>query len=150
MRRGAASFGVPNTVTGVSPSGWLKALTLIAGEIGVSAITRSSACVARSVSSRSGAPSRQTMWTGCGKPHRRLEQAIRDDLRDLVGDAHLEAHRPAGRPILERVHQLAAEAEDVVGIAIDDAADVGEDEVASRSLEQFLAELIFERRGSAR
>ena len=32
---------VPNTVTGVSPSGWLNALTLIAGEIGVSAITRS-------------------------------------------------------------------------------------------------------------
>ncbi len=78
------------------------------------------------------------------QPHRRLEQAIRDDLGDLIGDADLEAHRPPGRAILERVHQLAAEAENVVGIAKDDAAHVGEDEVASRSLKQFFAELIFE------
>ena len=45
---------------------WLNALTLIAGAIGVSAITRSRSCVARSVSNRSAAPSRQTICTGCG------------------------------------------------------------------------------------
>ena len=78
------------------------------------------------------------------QPHRRLEQPVRDDLGDFIGDADLEAHRPAGRPILQRVHQLAAEAENVVGIAKDDAAHVGEHEVASRSLEQLFAELIFE------
>lgn len=78
------------------------------------------------------------------QPHCRLEQPIGDDLGDFVGDADLKPHRPPRRPISQGVHQLAPEAEDVVGVAIDDAAHVGEYEVAAGALKQFLAELLLE------
>jgi hypothetical protein len=65
------------------------------------------------------------------QPHGRLEQSIRNDLRDFIRDADLKPHRPSRRSIFQRVHQLAAEAEDVVGVAIDHAAHIGEHEVAA-------------------
>ena len=70
---------------------------------------------------------------------------MRDELRHDVRDADGEAHRPAGRPVLQRVLQLAAEREDLLGVAVHDAADVGEHEAAAHPREQLLAERVLER-----
>ena len=58
----------PNTVTGVSPRAWLKAFTLIAGDIGMSAITRSTPfdladCTASKITLAASAPS---PWASSG------------------------------------------------------------------------------------
>jgi hypothetical protein len=66
-------------------------------------------------------------------------------LRQHVRHADDEAHRPARRTVLHGVEQLAPQAEDLVGIAIDRAAHVGELEPAADALEELLVERVLQR-----
>jgi hypothetical protein len=72
------------------------------------------------------------------------EQPVRYPLRHLVGDADVEAQRPPGRPVLDRVEQLLPEAEDLLGVAVDDPTDVREDQMAPFATEQPLVENVLE------
>jgi hypothetical protein len=73
-----------------------------------------------------------------------LEEALGDELGDNVGDADGEAELLTGGDAVDDVLELVAEAEDVIGVAQDGAADVGEDEAAALSLEELVAERLLE------
>ena len=69
---------------------------------------------------------------------------MHDRLRDHVGDADHEPQRLPGRPPLQRVLELLAEREDLVGVAERDPPAVGQHEVATLAREQLLAEDLLE------
>lgn len=73
-----------------------------------------------------------------------LEEALGDELGDDIGDADGEAEVLAGGEAVDDVLELVAEAEDVIGVAQDGAADVGEDEAAALPLEELVAERLLE------
>src|SRR4029077_19414448 len=70
--------------------------------------------------------------------------AIAVDRGPLAGDAAREAQRPASRASADRVGELAADREDLVRIAVDEAADVGELESSADAVEELLAEVLLE------
>ena len=61
---------------------------------------------------------------------RRLEQSIRDQLRQNHDDANDQLSWPHGPPA-HGFHKLAVQTQDPVDVAVDDPADVGEDKRAS-------------------
>ena len=63
---------------------------------------------------------------GVGLLQRRPDQPVDDQLRHGVGHADGERHGALAGPSLERVDQVAADAEDVVGVLIHDAPDIGQ------------------------
>ncbi len=76
---------------------------------------------------------------GLGKVEGRLEDLIGDQLRHDHRYPHRQARR-VGDPALHGLLQLTAEGEDLVRVAIDGAADVGEDDGAPGANEQLLPE----------
>jgi hypothetical protein len=73
----------------------------------------------------------------------RSEQPVHEHLGQRVGHAHGESQRLPAGPVVEGVLQLPAEGEDLVGIAVDHPAGVGEGErfagaVEERRLERLL------------
>ena len=114
-----------------SPSKWLNARTLTPGGNGPSEMTRSSSWSASWPSSRSGSPRDTPARLAPGQVERRLDEPVRNELRDRVGDTHREPKRPSRGPILHGVHQLAPDREDLVGVAVHDLAHLGEHQPAS-------------------
>ena len=74
-----------------------------------------------------------------GEVEGRLEYLVGDQLGHDHGHSHRQARRLRD-PALHRLLQLAAEGEDLVRVAIDGAADVGEDHRATGANEQLLPE----------
>ncbi len=74
-----------------------------------------------------------------GEVEGRLEDLVGDQLGHDHGHSHREARRLRD-PALHRLLQLAAEGEDLVRVAIDGAADVGENHGAPGANEQLLPE----------
>ena len=70
------------------------------------------------------------------KPQGRLQNPVCDELGHHVGNACGQSQRAAPGPALGSVHEIATEAEDLVGIAVDDPSEVGENETATRASEQ--------------
>src|SRR5688572_30226619 len=62
-----------------------------------------------------------------------LDEPPRDGLRDDVVHADDHVHRTTRRPAAGGVDELAPEGEDLVGVAIDDLAHLGGDDVTSRA-----------------
>ena len=75
---------------------------------------------------------------------RGLQKPVHDPLRHHVGDPDCEAGGQPGRPPLHRVPHLGPEREDLLCVAVDDPAHLGERELAAGAGEQLLAELILE------
>ena len=75
---------------------------------------------------------------------RRTQETVHDQLRDRIRHAHGEPRRPARRPPLERLEQFAAGREDLRGVPVDDAADVGQHERAALALKQTFSERLFQ------
>ena len=78
-----------------------------------------------------------------GQVQGRLEHLVGDQLRHDHGHAHRQPRRARG-PALHGLLQLAAEAEDLVRVAVDGAADVGEDHGAPGADEQLLPERLLQ------
>ena len=76
--------------------------------------------------------------------NRRLEQPVGNQLGDHVGHAHHEARLPARRVSADRGQQVATEREDLVGIEVHLAANVGEHQAPPTALEELLPQLILE------
>jgi hypothetical protein len=71
---------------------------------------------------------------------RRLDQLLRENPGQRVGDADGETQRPLRRPSLEHSHQILAQGKDLVRIAERAAAYAGEHQAAAGALEQLLAQ----------
>jgi hypothetical protein len=78
------------------------------------------------------------------QPENRLEQPVGHELRNRIGDADGEAQRAACGPAAHRFRKLAAVGEDLVRVAVDGAAHVGQHERTPAALEEGLPELPFE------
>jgi len=85
----------------------------------------------------------------------RSKQSVDDELLDRIGNADVQLQRSARRPAAKRLHQLAAHAEDLIGVAEHRPADVGEHQRTALPLQQALPEALLEQanqcadRGSA-
>jgi hypothetical protein len=66
---------------------------------------------------------------------------VADELGDEVADADAELRRTPRGPALEGVHELAAEPEDLVGVAEDEAARLRQLEAPADALEELLPQL---------
>jgi hypothetical protein len=77
---------------------------------------------------------------GVALAQHRLQQAEGDELGDLVADTDHQSLRAPARSPRQRLLHLAPEQEDLVGVAIDEAPDVGEREVAPALDEELLPE----------
>src|SRR5262249_14092541 len=82
---------------------------------------------------------------GRGGVQRGLGARRAHDLGAHVGHADVQPHRSAGGPAAYGVEQLLPKTEDLVGVAVDGAADVGEPEAPSGAYEELLAQPLFER-----
>jgi hypothetical protein len=71
---------------------------------------------------------------------RRLQDSVHDRFGEHVGDPHHQAQRPPAGASLHRVHELAAQREDLVGVPIRHPPGVGQDQIPALSVEQLLAE----------
>jgi hypothetical protein len=82
---------------------------------------------------------------GQANMERRFEEAADDRLWQDVRDADREPQGPLGAAAaLERLHQLGAEAEDLLRVAVHDAASLRQDDVAPRTAEELLLQCLFE------
>ena len=82
---------------------------------------------------------------GLGEGEGRLQQASHHQLGDQVDDAHVQAQRLADGAPLDRVHELAAEREDVLGVVVDHPTHLGEGQPAPHLGEELLAQGFLER-----
>src|SRR4029078_5793852 len=73
----------------------------------------------------------------------RLEHPVNHRLRDHIGYADHEPRRLPRRPALQRVLELLAEREDLIGVAKGDAPAVGQNQVATAASEQLLTQDLF-------
>jgi hypothetical protein len=78
---------------------------------------------------------------GLGKLDGRLEDLIRDQLRHDHRHAHRQARRVGDAP-LHSLLQLPTEGDDLVGVTVDGAADVGEHHRTPRANEELLSERV--------
>src|SRR5690606_42051932 len=73
-----------------------------------------------------------------------LEQPVGSELGDHVCDADGDAHGPAHGPSGDKVHELAADAEDLFGVAVDDLPHLRQHQAAPGAPEELLANGLFE------
>ena len=78
------------------------------------------------------------------QPQRRLDQPVRDQLRQDVGNAHDQPQRPSRGAPPHRVEHLAAEREDLIGEPVDDGPHLGQHQAPPRARDQRLAERFLE------
>jgi hypothetical protein len=76
--------------------------------------------------------------------HGWLDDSVGDLLRHYVIDAHQESQWPCRRPLLQRVEQLLAQGENLVGVAVHELAHLRGNEIAPGLGQQFLAEAFLE------
>src|SRR5690242_11165614 len=112
--------------------------------MGASASTTSSSFTASSASSLSGRSSRHTTrtWSATRSAGAISRYAI--TFGRTVSDTNLYPERTARRAILERVHHLPAQAEDLLGVPESHAPCFGEQQPSTRANEKLLAQRIFQ------
>ena len=79
-----------------------------------------------------------------GMLERRLQEPVHHTLRHHVGDTDGEAGGQPRRPPLHRIEHFVPEREDLLGVAVDHPAHLGERELAAGTGEQLLAQPILE------
>jgi hypothetical protein len=128
-----------------SPRGWAKART--PGPRGHRACRRGrgpAVWVARSARRRSARVLPHDELQAVVQGHGGGEELVREEPRERVGDPHGEALRPARAAAVQGVLQLAADGEDLLGVALRRAARLGEREAPTLPHEQPLPQAALE------
>ena len=149
-RQASASAGAATKLTPLSPRRWLKARIWTSGPTGASVIRRSTRVPREGVEQLLGAGLAADDLDRLGEPKGGRDQALGHQLLHHVGDTHDEVHRAAGGRPADGLDHLPAGREDLVGVAVDEPAHLGEDEPTAGLAEELLGQDSPRACGSAR